>query len=140
MAARMPAIGEALMGPERRGEMSGNVIIVFLLPAFDKVQSAEDRFDQEQRNLHLAFLLAAYRQDHGRYPERLAELAPKYLINVPGDLFSGKSLIYRREGEGYLLYSVGRDGIDDEGRGHDDEPQGDDLSVRMPLAEPRRKE
>ncbi|HEV3083944.1 MAG TPA: hypothetical protein VGY66_29445 [Gemmataceae bacterium] len=133
-------IEKSLMGPERRGEMSGNVIIVFLLPAFDKVQSAEDRFEQEQRNLHLAFLLAAYRQDHGRYPERLAELAPKYLVNVSGDLFSGKPLIYRREGEGYLLYSVGRDGIDDEGRGYDDEPQGDDLSVRMPLPEPRRKE
>jgi hypothetical protein len=59
------------MGPESRGEMIGNLMITLLLPAFDKVESAAERSEQEQRNLHLAFLLAAYRQDHGRYPEKL---------------------------------------------------------------------
>jgi hypothetical protein len=36
----------------------------------------------------------------------------------------------------YLLYSVGPDGIDDEGRGKDDDPRGDDLRIRMPLSKP----
>jgi hypothetical protein len=31
-------------------------------------------------------------------------------------------------------------GMDDQGRGHEDEPRGDDLSVRMPVPEPRAKE
>jgi hypothetical protein len=39
---------------------------------------------------------------------------------------------------GYLLYSLGPNGIDDQGRGFNDEPPGrDDISVRMPLP-PRR--
>jgi hypothetical protein len=114
--------------------------VAYASPAFDKVQSAAERSEQEERNLHLAFVLAAYRQDQGRYPEKLDKLAPKYLAKIPDDLFSGKPLIYRPEGKGYLLYSVGPNGTDDEGRGPDDAPRGDDLSVRMPVPEPRRKE
>jgi hypothetical protein len=133
-------IEKSFMGPERRGEMIGNVLIALMLPAFDKVQAAAERFEQDRRNVHLAFLLAAYRQDHGRYPEKLDELVPKYLAKVPGDLFSGEPLIYRPEGDGYLLYSVGSNGIDEEGRGYDDQPPGDDLNVRMPVPEPQRKE
>jgi hypothetical protein len=133
----MGFIEKSFMGPERRGEMIGNIMIGLMLPAFDKIQSAAERFEQEQRNLHLAFLLAAYQQDHGRYPEKLDELVPKYLVNIPNDFFSDKPLIYRPEGKGYLLYSVGPNGTDEEGRGPDDEPRGDDLSVRMPVPEPR---
>jgi hypothetical protein len=138
--ADMGFIEKSFMGPERRGEMIGNIMIALMLPAFDKVQGAAERFEQEQRNLHLAFLLAAYQRDHGRYPEKLDALVPKYLVKVPDDLFSDKPLIYRPAGKGYLLYSVGPNGIDDEGRGPDDEPRGDDLSVRMPVPEPRPKE
>ena len=87
----------------------------------------------------MAFALAAYRADHGHYPEKLGELAPKYLAAVPDDLFSGKALIYRTEGKGYLLYSVGANGRDDGGRWIDDDPPGDDLRVRMPLPEPKAK-
>jgi hypothetical protein len=132
-------IEKSLMGPEGRGEMIGNIMITLVLPALDKVQTAAERCEQEQRNLHLAFVLAAYQKDHGRYPDKLQELAPKYLVEVPDDLFSGKPLIYRQEGEGYLLYSVGPNGTDDEGRGTEDQPRGDDLSIRMPVPEPRPK-
>ena len=38
---------------------------------------------------------------------------------------------YERDGDGYVLWSVGPDGKDDRGRGTDDAPPGDDLTVRM---------
>ena len=82
--------------------------------------------------------MAAYRADTGRYPARLAELAPKYLAAVPDDLFAGKPLVYRPSEAGYLLYSVGINGKDDGGRWTDDDPPGDDLRVRMPLPELKR--
>jgi hypothetical protein len=122
------------------GKAVGDVMIVLLMPACRRVQSAWDRNEQGQRNLHVAFALAAYRAENGRYPERLDELAPKYLASVPGDLFSGKSLTYRPSAEGYLFYSVGVNGKDEEGRSYDDDPPGDDLRVRMPLPELKRKE
>jgi hypothetical protein len=104
-----------------------------------KVQNAADRSEQMQRNLHVAFALGAYHREHGRYPATLDTLAPKYLTQVPDDLFSGKPLLYRPEENGYLLYSVGVNGRDDQGRWFDDDPPGDDPRVRMPLPKLREK-
>jgi hypothetical protein len=115
------------------GKAIGQVMIGLLLPATRKVQTAYDRAEQTQRNLHVAFALAAYRGDHGRYPAKLDALATKYLAAVPGDVFSGKALIYRPADKGYLVYSVGPNGKDDGGRWYDDDPPGDDPRVRMPL-------
>jgi len=115
------------------------MLIGLMIPGATKVQLAADQTQQIDDNVQVAFALAWYERDHGRYPKGLAELAPKYLNQVPQDSFSGKALIYRPAAKGYLLYSVGINGRDDEGRGRDDTPAGDDLSVRMPLPEVRRK-
>jgi hypothetical protein len=106
----------------------------------DKLQNPADRSEQAQRNLQLVFALVAYRRDHGSYPGKLDELSPNYLAKIPDDLFSGKPLVYRLEGKGILLYSVGPNGVDEGGRGPDDDPRGDDLSVRLPLPRPRVKD
>jgi hypothetical protein len=116
-----------------------DVLFSLMMPAARKVQDAADRPEQGQRNLYVAFALAAYRLENGRYPAKLEELAPKYLVSVPGDLFSGKALIYHPSENGYLFYSVGTNGKDDGGRWYDDDPPGDDPRVRMPLPELKRK-
>jgi hypothetical protein len=41
--------------------------------------------------------------------------------------------------KGYLLYSVGVNRKDEGGRGYEDDPPGDDLTVRMPLPKLRRE-
>jgi hypothetical protein len=115
------------------GKSIGDVALGLMMPAVLKVQDAHDRCVQVQRNVQLAFALAAYRADTGRYPAKLDDLAPKYLLTVPRDLFSGKPLIYRPSENGYVFYSVGPNGRDDGGRTADDDPPGDDLCVRMPL-------
>jgi hypothetical protein len=122
-----------------RGEEIGNVLISMMVPSVRKIQQARDRIEQVQGNVHLAFALACYQRENGRYPMKLEALAPKYLTKVPGDLFSGKALVYRPTEKGYLLYSVGANGEDDEGRGSQDDPPGDDLAVRMPLPKLPRK-
>lgn len=111
---------------EAKGKWVGDVLISLIVPATIRVQNAADRREQNERNLHIAFALAAYQADQKRYPQTLDALAPKYLASVPGDLFSGKALVYRPSKGGYLLYSVGPNGEDDEG-------DSDDLAVRMPL-------
>jgi hypothetical protein len=121
------------------GKAIGDILIGLILPAVRKVQDAQDRTEQVQRNLYLAFALAGYHRDHGRYPAKLGDLVPKYLASVPDDLFSGKALVYRPSEDGYLLYSVGVNGKDEGGRTFDDDPAGDDLRVRMPLPELKRK-
>ncbi len=123
---------------QAKGKALGDILSALLLPAFHRIQHAADRNEQVQRNLHLAFALAAHRHDHGRYPAQLDDLAPKYLPKVEPDLFTGKPLVYRPMDNGYLLYSFGIDGRDNDARGQDDDPPGDDLAVRMPL--PRLRE
>lgn len=51
-----------------------------------------------------------------KYPETLDELNPAFLPAAPLDPFSGRSLVYRPTPEGYRLYSVGQDGVDDGGK------------------------
>jgi hypothetical protein len=133
------AIERPFLGPERRGELIGNVMIGLFMPAFEKVQGAADRTEQWKNNVYVAFALAAYQRDHGRYPANLDELAPKYLEKIPEDLFCGKPLIYRLENDGYLLYSVGINGRDEDGQTYGDDPPGDDIVVRIPIPDPPKK-
>ena len=120
------------------GKELGTTLVSLLAPAVRKVQQAHDRAEQTERNLHIAFALAAYRKDTGRYPAKLADLAPKYLAAVPNDLFADKPLIYKPAAAGYLFYSVGPNGKDDGGAWYDDNPPGDDPGVRMPSRLPKK--
>jgi hypothetical protein len=52
----------------------------------------------------------------GRYPDSLAELVPDLVPAVPIDPFTGDPLVYRREGEGFVVYSLGSNQKDDGGR------------------------
>jgi hypothetical protein len=121
------------------GEQIGDIMIVLFTPAVRKVQNAADRSEQVQNNLYLAFALAAYQHDHGLYPKELTALVPKYLDKIPMDLFACQPLVYRPNEKGYLLYSVGVNGRDEEGQGSEDDPPGDDLSVRIPLPKLKQK-
>jgi hypothetical protein len=135
-------LGKALLAApdaQARGRLLADALRVLLTPSVRKVQQASDRIGQVHQNVQLAFALAAYRAEHGRYPKALEALAPKYLPRIPNDVFSGKALIYRPVESAFLLYSVGVNGRDEQGRSYDDDPPGDDLRVRMPLPELRRK-
>lgn len=60
-----------------------------------------------------AFALRLHRQEHGDYPDSLADLVPDILPSIPRDPFSDESLLYRKLGESFVLYSVGFDLTDD---------------------------
>jgi hypothetical protein len=84
---------------------------------------------------YAAAALAAerYRLAEGRWPERLAALVPRYLVQVPIDLYDGRPLRLRRLPDGLLVYSVGPDRTDDGGRldrKQPDEP-GSDLGFQL---------
>jgi len=111
----------------------GDIVFGALWLPTRSIQLSADHSEQTSINLRAALALAAYKKEHSRYPETLNALAPKYLAEIPMDLFTGKALRYQASANGYLLYSVGPNGLDEQGRGMDDSPKGDDLSVRMPL-------
>ncbi len=89
----------------------------------------------DRQNVHTGFVqiglaLAGYRAEHGDYPQRLDELVPEFLASVPIDLYADHApLRYRREDGGYMLYSVGPNGQDEEAGSSDTFPDADDIAV-----------
>ena len=63
----------------------------------------------------LALLLRLYRMKTGHYPDSLSDLIPDFLGKLPLDPFSGKDFVYRRDGAGFVLYSLGPNMVDDAG-------------------------
>lgn len=127
---------DAAHSPKERGERlaalnSGNPVARRMFESYDQVE-------QGRRNLQVAIALAAYRADTAEYPKDLAALVPRYLPKVPNDLFTEKALVYRPSATGYLLYSFGPNGKDDEGRTPKDTSPGDDIAIRMPLPKPEK--
>jgi hypothetical protein len=80
--------------------------------------------------VRLAVALEPFRCQRGHYPAALAALVPRFVKSVPNDLFSDKPLIYRRTEKGYVLYSVGPNMADDDGRKEYDRGK-DDIAVRV---------
>lgn len=111
-----------------------NDLFHFLLPDADAVANLRlrDANAGQAQNALLAIALAlrAYRAERGRYPVRLADLVSAgYLERVPADPFArapfGAPLAYKpakKDGNGYVLYSVGPDGKDDGGTPIDAQP------------------
>jgi hypothetical protein len=63
-----------------------------------------------------ALALEQFRNQNGRLPQKLEELTPAFLAEVHDDPFTGVELLYRQLPKGYVVYSVGRDLIDDGGK------------------------
>jgi hypothetical protein len=118
---------------DKRNEYASNALIATLRPAFIPYLKVENRSHQRLRNLELALALAAWRDEHQAYPEKLEELAPKYIKAVPNDLFTDQPLHYTRTDDGYRLYSVAENQIDDLGLTYADGIEKDDLTVQMPM-------
>lgn len=86
-----------------------------LLPALEKAVQRSAHFQVHVDAGVTACALENYYLDERRFPESLDALAPKYLENPRPDVMDGKPLRYRLEPSGYLIYSIGWNGVDDHG-------------------------
>ncbi len=125
-------IQEVGFTPADRARFLADIARHLLTPAVLNVSKAYDKQEQQLRHLHLTLALALYRQKHGQYPDKLADLVSNELKVIPSDLYSNKEPIYRRLENGFVLYSIGPNGQDDQGRTRDDDEACDDITVRVP--------
>jgi hypothetical protein len=84
-----------------------DIMMVMMTPAVEKVNLAARKSTQWHHLMQLSTCIALHRQQFGRYPVKLSELSPGPSPVLQLDLFSGKSLQYRRTDKGYELFSVG---------------------------------
>jgi hypothetical protein len=108
-------------------ELISRVLLTFYVTSEWGLLYVDDKQAMASELTKLDFALAAYRADHGEYPAKLADLTPKYAAELPKDIFNDSDLHYRREGKGFVLYSVGINSKDDGGKTRRDEDLDDDF-------------
>ena len=99
-----------------------------LLPGIIAAASYQAVNEGQAGTVQLAAALNLYQQRNGAYPSSLEDLRGVLPV-LPIDPCSGKSFLYRREGAGFVVYSVGVNGMDD---------GGDAKEVRDVVFRPRR--
>ena len=98
-----------------------------LLPALGRFVAHRDASDCDIAGTIIMLALEQYRAETGRYPESLDDLTPAIVDAIPSDPFSVKGFVYRKSsdeplGKGYVLYSIGADGVDNSGKTDSMEP------------------
>lgn len=117
----------------------GQVMESLLIPSFESPRISLKSRRAEIELTRLRFALEAWCRGHeGHYPADLSDLQGDIMGEIPTDPFSKESFRYvvkptEDDRSGFLLYSVGPNGLDEEGRIWDDTPRGDDIRRRAPL-------
>ena len=88
-----------------------------LLPALSNAGTRFATFEGRRRAGLTAIAVERFRLLYeGRLPEKLEELVPQFLSELPKDPFDGEPLRFRRLSAGFVIYSVGKDRTDDGGQ------------------------
>jgi hypothetical protein len=101
-----------------------------MMPAFSRISDAENRYLMGNEISQLGIALELHYLKNNSYPSNLKALIGPNLKDVPADRFNEGGLIYKSTGTGYLLYSFGLDGQDDQGQTREDDPAADDLALK----------
>jgi hypothetical protein len=109
----------ALVSRSRRSTMIGSIMANLMLPALGAAISAEERDNNTFDLVRIAVALTVYRTEFGNYPDSLHELVPSILSQLPVDRFDSQPLVYQRDSDGFILYSIGANGQDDRGSNQD---------------------
>ena len=121
------------------GKTIGNVLVALLIPSTSAVQRTETNSQAKTILIRIGFAANAYQEEMGMPPSSLAELVPRYLASIPQDPHGGNAFRYAVQGQGFLVYSVGPNGTDDQGKTREDaekdlaaiQPEWDDITIRV---------
>lgn len=119
-------------------------LVAMLFPAVNRATESAIESQVRLRVADAALAIEQWRMEHEEWPASLDALVPDLLETVPKDPFSDGRLLYRRTERGVVLYSVGRDGQDNEGRGREEMeaesgPRTKEHDIRFRLLDPERR-
>jgi hypothetical protein len=125
---------------EETRKASTNPVTQLLAPALVKCHQAERRSQAALRTAMVALACERYRQKHEGWPDSLDTLVKdKLLTAIPVDPVDGQPLRYRRTKDGVVIYSVGLDGIDNQGNIDRDKPSNPGVDLGFRLWEPTQR-
>jgi hypothetical protein len=108
---------DRLLELEKKAEIFGSKYILgrMIIPSLNRSQINQTRDNAQLDGLKIACALKIYKKQNGYYPENLADLVPNILPELPLDEFTGEGFIYRKQGKGFIVYSLGPNEKDDDG-------------------------
>lgn len=109
------ARGDQALIEERKRWPNKYTLASTIVPALGKCANKRDQVLAEIGLCRVVLALKAYKYEHGAYPSTLDQLRRTLDWTLPVDPFTGRSFIYRRQEEGFKLYSVGENLKDDGG-------------------------
>ena len=112
-------LGRMMMHPSERIRW---YLVAYMTPALGQLSHAFAIDRAQCLATATAFAAERYRRVHGAWPMDAASLVPDFMQSVPEDPWSGKPVLMSNDGDGFRIWSVGRDGVDDRG----------DLTRRIP--------
>jgi hypothetical protein len=107
-----------------RATRGGGILAGLLIPATVKCAYLSLDADATRSLVRLAIAATAYKAKHRKYPEKLTDLVPDFVPEVPPDPYDGRPMRLRHEKGGIVIYSIGRD-RKGEGRTGDEKKQED---------------
>lgn len=128
--------------------MDRSIFAKLILSSYPPLIDSIDREAMRYQFLRVALAAQAYFREHGEFPTEATALVPEYLAEIPTDIYSPTPapLIYRRNGDGAVVYSRYKNGIDDGGRAVNYEEWNEfelldydyGVRIRHPFGEPLR--
>jgi hypothetical protein len=112
-------------------ELTGN--------AYLKMNESQNRTLARISATLIALECERYRQKFDRFPKSLSDLPKEFLEKVPIDPYTNKPLLFKKDDQGLLIYSTGKDGVDHGGAISPVGEPGKDLGFRLFDPKHRRK-
>lgn len=111
-----------------------------IAPAFSAVIKAAVSSAARQRCFNAGIAAQRYRLQHGKFPDALSDLTQELLgpqsqsVTKLIDPFDGNPLRYQQDGTQVIIYSIGRDAVDDGGDcvSNEDESTPLDIGIVLP--------
>ncbi|MFH1614144.1 MAG: hypothetical protein ABIG61_03535 [Planctomycetota bacterium] len=96
---------------------SGIALVDLMAPALGRINELSQRLLGDERGLVTVAAVLLYDKEKGKLPESLDDLvASGYMEQIPKDPYGGKPLIYKKTADGFTLYGVGLNFVDDGGK------------------------
>ncbi|MEI6473993.1 MAG: hypothetical protein WCO75_01235, partial [Planctomycetota bacterium] len=90
-------------------------LVSFLTPALGKASHVSAVGRAVCLATATGYAAERYRRAHGAWPGAASDLVPAFMATVPEDPWSGKPVLMSSDADGFRIWSIGRDGVDDRG-------------------------
>ena len=112
---KWPEFRDAMRACKQPSSGIFGVFVQILAPSFDQCHRLAGRAVGSLRSAEVAVKVERYRLANGRLPKSLDELRQFTGIDLPSDPFTGRDLVFKSQGDAFMVYSIGEDRSDDGG-------------------------